>query len=168
MLFLEKLLKKQRCMTKNIREISDEYIYSPTSRWEQQESCKDSCGSRRFMGQDNHWRNHHCHFYEVVDKDGNFLAVFGISHWQNDGVNTECGICCLWVEEPYRRQGIFRKIVKFVKNKCSDVAHIVIGAKRTNTLANEIYDHYFGDKGKWWDEDSDGWWYVVWEKKLWK
>lgn len=55
----------------------------------------------------------------------------------------ECNVLgCVYVEEQYRKQGIFNAIVNFALTK-SIGKRLEINAEKTNTLACEIYERKF-------------------------
>lgn len=88
----------------------------------------------------------HPHFYILVDTDGKLIAFFGIAAWVEEDV-----LCYVYVKDEYRRQGLFNKMVKYVKDHCYTKS-ITIGACKGNDLANKIYGDKFlplglGDDG---------------------
>ena len=102
----------------------------------------------------------HAHFYGVYDESDSIVAFFAMCSWCN---MKECVLACVYVKEECRSQGIFRKIVNFVKNKAYEYPYIVIGAKRDNLLANAIYSKMF--KFANYDQEEDGNFYIIKEPK---
>ena len=105
----------------------------------------------------------HTIFYDVVDEKGNLIGFFGNSHWNNGGL-TECVLCCAYVKEEYRKQGIFKKMVRYTVDHNQLMQIITIGAMPNNTLAKTIYDKMFYYSHR--DEDNNGYWYFIKRRKL--
>lgn len=98
----------------------------------------------------------HCQFYGLYLENNNLAGFFAIADW---GYGIEKVICYVYIFEEYRKQGLFNKIIKWVKNHCTTVTYITIGAKEENKLANEIYNRKF----RWlrYAEEDKGNWYLV-------
>ena len=104
----------------------------------------------------------HTDFYDVLDENGNLVALFGNAHWNNNG-ETECCLCCVYVKEEHRRKGIFKKIVHYTVNHNSDAACISIGAMDGNDLAFDIYSKMF--KLSHHDEETRGTWFLIKDRR---
>lgn len=98
----------------------------------------------------------HCHFFGLYTELNEFAAFYALADW---GYGQEKVICYLYVFEPYRKQGLFNKIIKYIKNHYHTYTYITIGAREENDLANEIYSRKF----KWfrYSEEDHGNWYLV-------
>lgn len=98
----------------------------------------------------------HGHFYGVYDEYDYLIAFFAICTWHYCG---EAVLACVWVEPKYRKQGIFKKIVKFFKDKCFNYPLLTIGAMATNEVAVSIYRKMFREEL--FDERDNSYWYIV-------
>ena len=98
----------------------------------------------------------HCHFYGVYDEEDYLLGFFAFAFWKDCN---QVILCCVYVKEQYRKMGLFNKMVKFFKNKCSDYTLLVIGARDENKLANEIYNNKF--RFSHYDKETNGNWYII-------
>ena len=76
------------------------------------------------------------HLYEIDNENGDLIAFFGLSYW-----DTEVVISCVWVHPDWRRQGIFKTILKYAKKIAPKDHWLVLNASNTNVLANQIYAH---------------------------
>ena len=102
------------------------------------------------------------HFYDLIDEDGEILGFFGVSYWQHVDFK-ECVICYVFIKEEHRKNGLFKKIIKFVKDKNTEYELIVIGATWVNKLANSIYSKHFKFYGK--DYLQKGNWYCIKDRR---
>ena len=73
-------------------------------------------------------------FYEVVTKNDELIAFFGLSFWKNEVV-----LSCVYVYKEWRRKGVFKSILKYAKKAVSKDRWLTINATNTNVLANRIY-----------------------------
>jgi hypothetical protein len=95
-------------------------------------------------------------FYCVYN-DTELCAFFGLCRHDRE---YETQISYVYVFEKYRKQGIFNKIIKYVKKNESNAKIIVIGATYKNDLANKIYKTKFKECGT----CEEGTWYMVCER----
>lgn len=101
----------------------------------------------------------HCQFYGLYLEDNTLVGFFALSDW---GFGVETVICYLYIFEEYRKQGLFNKIIKWVKKNRYTYKYIIIGATEQNKLANDIYSCKF--RFLRYDEQENGNWYIVYEK----
>ena len=99
----------------------------------------------------------HTHMYIVLDSTGNLLGFFGNSYWWGG----ECVLSCVYVYEKYRKQGIFKKIVKYTKEHNYEQPLITIGVMDDNKEAKKVYDHMF----KYLHHNEDGHWYAICDRR---
>lgn len=101
----------------------------------------------------------HCHFYGLYTEFNELTAFYAVADWEYGQEKT---ICYVYVFEEYRKQGLFNKIIKNVKNTYTDCTYIAIGAREENKVANEIYARKF----KWirYSDEDHGNWYLVLER----
>ena len=70
-------------------------------------------------------------------------------------------LSCVYVYEKYRKQGIFKKIVKYTKDHNYDQPLITIGVMDENKEAKKVYDHMF----KYLHHNADGHWYAICDRR---
>lgn len=104
----------------------------------------------------------HTNLYDIYDEQGNLLAFFGNSYWNNNGC-LECVLSFVYVKEEYRRQGIFKKIVKWTIDHNSECKIISIGAANGNNLAFSIYNRLF--KYNRYDDENKGTWFIIKDRR---
>lgn len=98
----------------------------------------------------------HAQFYQVDCKNEDFIAFFALAYWENEIV-----VCCVYVFEKYRRQGVFKKITEFAKRKTSSTQWLTINAMHENAIANSVYERLFEFARH--DEDVN--WYVIKQRR---
>lgn len=99
----------------------------------------------------------HSNFFGLYLEDKSLAGFFAVSDW---GYGLNKVICYVYIYEKYRREGLFNKIVKWVKNKYTETTYITIGARFENKLANEIYSRKF-DLYLVSQEDNGNWYMVL-------
>lgn len=101
-------------------------------------------------------------FWDIVDENCDLLGFFGCTYWQHDNFN-ECIICYLFIKEEYRQKGLFKKIIKYVKEHNTEYETITIGATWVNKLAYDIYSKHFKYLSE--DKTEKGTWFLVKDRR---
>ena len=104
----------------------------------------------------------HTIYYDIIGENGELLGFFGNAYWNNGG-ELECVLCCVYVKEEYRRQGLFKKIVKYTLEHNTNAKIISIGAMSNNELAINIYNHMFRFSHR--DKENNGYWFLIKDRR---
>lgn len=102
----------------------------------------------------------HTNYYDVLSEKGELLGFFGNAIWNHAG-KEECVVCCVYVKEEYRKQGIFKKMIKYTTEHNFRSTIITIGAMKDNKLAQKVYSKMF----RYSHENEDGLWYIIKDRR---
>lgn len=105
----------------------------------------------------------HTDFYDVISDTGDLVGFFDNAHWLNTDGTSECVLCCVYVYEEYRKQGIFKKMVKYTIDHNTTVNLITIGAMDGNDLAHTIYNKMFRYSHH--DDEAEGDFYIIRDRR---
>ena len=99
------------------------------------------------------WLLNNC-FYGIYNEFGELMGFFSVNIWKFEVI-----VSWVYIKEEYRKQGLFNKIIKFVKEKYYEYIYITISVVKENHIAREIYHKKFTFGGE--NEEKDGYWYVI-------
>ena len=98
-------------------------------------------------------------FYGIYNEAGELMGFFSVGVFHKNFYNNEAVINWVNIKDEYRKNGLFNKLVKFVKEKYSDYMHITIQGGKKNPTACEIYGRKFTFMRE--NDEGDGYWYVI-------
>lgn len=104
----------------------------------------------------------HAQMYEIVNEEEELIGFFGLAYYH---IEREVTLCLVWIEEKYRKQGIFKKIVRFAKSRSPETYQIGVWAAKENEIANLIYEKMFGTPI---GTAEDASYYLVRRRQLWR